>query len=247
MSTPAGWYPDPAEPSQARWWNGSGWSDQTAPRSAVAGGGAPVPAPRYGEYAPVPPVTPAPAREAASAALPSWPAATPPVSERAPLTSGLATGTPWIWLSIVAAHLQVVALFFVDWQEYVDMLAAVAADPTMDPNAAPLAEWSLGVTGLGALGLVFVSASVLFAFLDHRALAARGIRRPFPWAFAFLAFVVTLASGVYVIGRTVVVRRQTGGGLAPLWGWIAAEVLVVVVTVGVAMSVVGHVLDAIPA
>ena len=29
MSTPAGWYPDPYDPSQQRWWNGLVWGDQT--------------------------------------------------------------------------------------------------------------------------------------------------------------------------------------------------------------------------
>lgn len=29
MSTPAGWYPDPYDSSQQRWWNGMAWGDQT--------------------------------------------------------------------------------------------------------------------------------------------------------------------------------------------------------------------------
>lgn len=35
----AGWYPDPSNPSQQRWWDGSTWGDQTAPgaRSPQAG------------------------------------------------------------------------------------------------------------------------------------------------------------------------------------------------------------------
>ena len=57
---------------------------------------------------------------------------------------------------------------------------------------------------------------------DARALRRRGIERPFGWGWAVLVFVATL--GVYIVGRTVVVRRRTGRGWAPLWGWLAALV-----------------------
>ena len=46
MSTPAGWYPDPQDGSQERWWNGSGWSDSWQPRAGVPGT---PPAPAYGQ------------------------------------------------------------------------------------------------------------------------------------------------------------------------------------------------------
>jgi uncharacterized protein YbjQ (UPF0145 family) len=36
---PAGWYPDPADPAQQRWWNGTAWTDQTT--AAASGGGSP--------------------------------------------------------------------------------------------------------------------------------------------------------------------------------------------------------------
>ena len=38
QSTPAGWYPDPQNPAQQRYWDGSAWSESTAP----AVGSAPV-------------------------------------------------------------------------------------------------------------------------------------------------------------------------------------------------------------
>ncbi|MBF6227139.1 DUF2510 domain-containing protein [Nocardia abscessus] len=28
---PAHWYPDPADPDTLRWWNGSSWTEHTAP------------------------------------------------------------------------------------------------------------------------------------------------------------------------------------------------------------------------
>ena len=39
--TPAGWYPDPNDAGQQRYWDGSEWTDQTAPREGGVGGGAP--------------------------------------------------------------------------------------------------------------------------------------------------------------------------------------------------------------
>lgn len=244
MSTPAGWYPDPAEPSQARWWDGSGWTGQTAPRSAVAGLGEPVPAPRYGEYAPVPPVaSPFTSEQTpASAGLPAWPSAAPSVAATAPQKPGLDTNTPWIWLSIIVAHLQILTLFFVDWTGYIDATLLMESDPTA--GAAAVTEWTAGIAGISLLGYVSVAAAIVFAWLDYRALAARGIQKPFHWAFAFFVLLITI--GVYVIGRTVVVRRQTGKGLAPLWGWIAVTVLVIVITVGFMVSLVGQLLAAIP-
>ena len=43
QSTPAGWYPDPQNPGQQRYWDGNAWSEATQP----LGGGAPAPA--YGQ------------------------------------------------------------------------------------------------------------------------------------------------------------------------------------------------------
>lgn len=36
MSTSPGWYPDPADPSSHRWWDGSSWSAQTRPVAQAA-------------------------------------------------------------------------------------------------------------------------------------------------------------------------------------------------------------------
>ena len=41
-STPPGWYPDPSNPAQQRYWDGTAWSDATAPGAAAAA------APSYG-------------------------------------------------------------------------------------------------------------------------------------------------------------------------------------------------------
>jgi uncharacterized RDD family membrane protein YckC len=41
QSTPAGWYPDPQNPGQQRYWDGTTWSESTQP----SGAGVPAPAP----------------------------------------------------------------------------------------------------------------------------------------------------------------------------------------------------------
>ncbi|WP_158000065.1 hypothetical protein [Salinibacterium sp. PAMC 21357] len=43
---------------------------------------------------------------------------------------------------------------------------------------------------------------------------------------------------VYVIGRSVVVRSRTGQGLAPLWVWIATQVLGIIVTIAFIVNIV---------
>ena len=43
QSTPAGWYPDPQNPGQQRYWDGAAWSEATQPGAAAA------PAAGYGQ------------------------------------------------------------------------------------------------------------------------------------------------------------------------------------------------------
>lgn len=243
MSTPAGWYPDPAEPSQARWWDGQNWSGQTAPRAAIATPGESMPAPRYGEYAPAPPVVSTPQDAASSYTLPAWPSAAPVAPQTAPV-QGLDTSTPWIWLSILVAHLPVLFIFLIDWDGYFEIVLSLQTGSDVTAATAAMTEWMAGLTGISLMSYVCMGASIVFAWLDHRALVARGIRKPFHWAFAFLALVVSI--GVYIIGRTVVVKRQTGKGMGPLWGWIAATVLVIVISIAFVSAAVDRALEMIP-
>ena len=83
--TPAGWYDDPEQPGQQRYWDGDAWTEQRAP-------GAPAPA------APPPPAAPA----ASAAPTP------PPAASMAPPTAPPMAAPPkksnkvlWIVLGIV--------------------------------------------------------------------------------------------------------------------------------------------------
>ena len=117
------------------------------------------------------------------------------------------------------------ALFLFDWTTYVQESIYASAFPEQAPY---LASSSLVVTaGTSAFSFVVIALTVLFSFLDWRQLRARGIQKPFHWAWSFTVLAIS-SVGVYVIGRAVVLRRQTGKGLGPVWGWIAVTLVTII-------------------
>lgn len=219
-----GWYPDPTDPSRVRWWDGSYWGQQSAPAGASAASPAPA------EPAPPAPAEPAPAYTAQAApSVTPWPSAAPAVARTGPSAPGAATDTIWIYLAIIAGTLPMFTIFLMDWDGYLDVMVEMSGRPSADAGSA-MVSWVGGILLITLLSYVFLGLSVLFAWLDWRELRRRGIDKPFHWAFAFFALIVTI--GVYVIGRTVVVKRETGKGLTALWVWIGVTVLgFVVITV----------------
>jgi len=125
--------------------------------------------------------------------------------------------TIWIWLIVALPIVQAIPLFFIDWTAFVD---ASLADPT------GLGAYSLLLSpayiALVILSWVGTGLTIWFAYRDWRELKERGVPQPFHWAWIFLVFAVSYA--VYTIGRSVVVKRRTGGGSAPLWITIATIV-----------------------
>jgi hypothetical protein len=81
---------------------------------------------------------------------------------------------------------------------------AVVADPVLLVNL--------------VLSVALVTIEVLLAVSDRRELIRRGVMRPMHPAWAILDV-------VYVVGRSVVVRREVRGSLLPLWAWIATTVI----------------------
>ncbi|HKU11983.1 MAG TPA: hypothetical protein VJQ61_12280, partial [Sinomonas sp.] len=80
------------------------------------------------------------------------------------------------------------------------------------------------------MGLLSYVLCLGFAYVDWKKLGSEGVVRPFNWAWAFLA------PAVYVIGRSVVVRKVARPrGLAPVWAVIATAAIAVVV-VGIKMA-----------
>lgn len=77
----------------------------------------------------------------------------------------------------------------------------------------------------------------MFAVLDRKWLLRHGYDRPFHWAWAFLGV-------VYPIGRSVIVRRRAGRGIAPMWASIAILALSIIVSIVVAVAVFNAVFQA---
>jgi hypothetical protein len=124
--------------------------------------------------------------------------------------------TPFIWLMVLLPVVSILVLLFWDIDAYLNSVLVSADDP--------FAQYSNpGYLVLQGTSLLLYALSVLFAFLDRRVLLQRGFDRPFHWAWTFLG------SGVYVIGRSVIVRRRSGKGLLPIWVLIGVFVVSLVV------------------
>ncbi len=264
----AGWYADPQDAAQLRWWDGAQWSDHTAPvpqPAAVAPVAVPVLAgplptvPKYGEMAD--PATQAAAAQPVSAqpvsaqpgaaqpfvapsytAQPTAPSHTaqPTAAQPYPTQSYAAQpyaaqpygmtmtqgrvpeGTPtanWlIWAYTLLPLLSVLTLFAWDFEGY--MLAAMA-----DPLAADSMLLDPGYLLLSVGSWVLAAAMITLSLFDWRLLVQQGYSRRFHWAWSILSNLV------YVIGRSVVVKRQAGRGLAPMWATLAVSLLSLVLII----------------
>jgi hypothetical protein len=138
-------------------------------------------------------------------------------SKRRPLLPpGMPTSTPFLW-----ALLWLSALFLI-----LDIVVKSLHGYTIGPDGAPLAdpdlELSLGDLIVGGVAWPTCAASVVMAYLDWRKLKRLGVVRPFHWAWGFLP-------NIYVIGRTVVVRKAVpGSSIAPIMIAIGLSIVNVV-------------------
>ena len=214
-NVPAGWYPDPRDSSWQRWWDGVGWTEHAVP----AASGSVQPVQTYAAQYPRAPAAPS-----------------------TPLRPDIQTNTVWIWLVVLLPLVMLPTIFLIDWRGYLESSLDMSSLDTANPML-PSVGMTLTSVGLGIAGFVVAGIGVLFAWLDWRELKRRGIQKPFHWAWAFLALVVT--NGVYVIGRGVILRRQTGKGLAPVWVWIAVSALSLIVGVVYVGMIMGEMFDII--
>lgn len=158
-----------------------------------------------------------------------------PASElRAP--AGTPTGTVWIWLIAILPVIQALPTIPL-LARMGDVMRTVGAG--VDPSGTPMSDEATRQIVFASLDLVvpalwltliaylLTGAAVLFGGLDWRELRRRGVPKPFHWAWGFFAFT---GAGVlvYLIGRSVVVRRRTGSGLAPLWTGVAVNVVLAI-------------------
>jgi hypothetical protein len=142
------------------------------------------------------------------------PPAQPPLGEHP------AIYTPFIWIIALLPLLSAIAL------AAVDMRVMIVRPSQLDSMMAPTMLGSPMYVVVSLLGWVIYGVSVWMAYLDWRALGRIGIVNPFHWAWAFLTGVV------YVIGRSIVVRRRIGGGaLIPIWVIAGVYVLTFIITI----------------
>ncbi|WP_158861786.1 DUF2510 domain-containing protein [Leifsonia sp. AG29] len=144
------------------------------------------------------------------------------------LEPGAGLYSPWIWIAAVLPIVGPSLLFLALPSGNLRHLLATATPRPGDVFALMSGPALLATSLVSWLAIAF---AVVCAWLDYRWLQQRGMRRPFPWAFAFIGVVFNpLGHLVYVIGRSVVVRRAAGGrgGLAPIWVAVAAQILALV-------------------
>ena len=131
---------------------------------------------------------------------------------------------PFIWALVLLPLVSL--LLLLTWQPEFRTITTRQGTTTIDP----MSMYTPGYFLLQASGLIVYGVSVLMAYLDHRRLARSGVVRPFHWAWCFLS------PAVYVIGRTVIVRKVAPGrGMGPVWALIGMVVLSLIVA-GIKMA-----------
>ncbi|BCW07658.1 DUF2510 domain-containing protein [Arthrobacter sp. NtRootA1] len=172
-STPAGWYPDPSEPRQMRWWDGFQWTPHLAPATA--------------QFMPL---------------------------QRVLISNATPVYNPFIWAMLILPLLSLGLLL--TWQPNFHYITTRQGATTFDPTSI----YTPGYFMLQISGFLIWALCVLCAYFDYQRLARSGVIRPFHWAWCFLS------PTVYIIGRTVIVRKVAPGrGMAPIWAMIGTIVL----------------------
>jgi hypothetical protein len=143
--------------------------------------------------------------------------------------------TVWIW---ILALLPLVSLIEIPLLNYGAIFRASLAHP-QDPTSMYTPAYLQTQLVLDLVGLVILAINVVLAVVDQRALKRAGVPKTFPWGWGFL-------SGVYVIGRSVIVRRRVGRGIAPMWVWISVLVVSGIYAITVVSSAIASVLPQIP-
>jgi hypothetical protein len=162
---------------------------------------------------------------------------TPAVALRAP--EGVKPGTVWFWLLAIGAPV-LTLLELVPTSIYLSQL--IAGDVT-NPATIAANEFNSAYLLVALSGWFIYAVCIVFGWLDWRELKARGVPRPFHWAWSFFVLAVGWPA-VYVIGRTVIVKRRTGSGMAPLWVFIGLEVVTFVVTIVVVVTAISQFVSA---
>jgi len=133
--------------------------------------------------------------------------------------SSLKVSNVFVWVLSFIPLLSLFTILTFDYTGYMH-------DSMTQGTTGRLAMFSPGYLILQASSFGLYLLSALVAFLDWRVLKRIGLQRPFHFAWVFLS------AGVYVIGRAIIARRRSGKGFAPMWVWVAVEVVVAVLVFG---------------
>ncbi|WP_378144953.1 DUF2510 domain-containing protein [Cnuibacter sp. UC19_7] len=142
----------------------------------------------------------------------------------AKVAPGTPVYTPWIWLIVLLPLVSYALLPWVFGETIAQMKNVMTST---DYGTTSSFSMSMGPANLVTqlIGWVIWGVTVLFAWLDYRTLRMRGFVRPFHWAFAFIP------APVYPIGRSIVARRRSGRGMAPLWVTVGMFALGLIVSI----------------
>ncbi|WP_284975467.1 DUF2510 domain-containing protein [Arthrobacter sp. efr-133-TYG-104] len=210
-TTPAGWYPDPADPRQVRWWDGQAWTAHLRPAAPQPGQFQPGPYQQPGQFqqGPYPQGQFQPGQYHQG---PYQPARY--VQPRTQLSEQTPVYNPFIW---VITFLPLVSVLLLStWQPQFRYITTRQGVHTIDP----LSMYTPGYFVTLIFGLLAWGLMVFLAYLDHQRLLKIGVVRPFHWAWAFLN------GAVYVVGRSVIVHKVAPKrGLLPVWALIAVYVV----------------------
>lgn len=231
---PAGWYPDPSGAQQLRWWDGTQWTAHYAPLAGAAQAQQPVQPQPVQAQQPVYAQQPAYTQHPGYAQQPAYGQTYAPVRPR--LADGARIYNVYIWLVVALPFVSLVLLPF--YQPHFDVVATEHGYTSYGNPFGIFGPMYFAIVGVGFLAYAL---SVVFAWLDYRELERIGVVRPFHWAWTFLSALV------YVIGRSVIVRRVAPGrGLTPIWVTIGLYVLSLIVTIAWTVSFVSTMVHDMP-
>jgi hypothetical protein len=187
-ATPPAWYPDPADATRLRWWDGGQWTAHLHDPSVAQH-----------------PVV-----------------STPTVGPQTPVYNG------FIWAIVLLPLLSSIAFLTFDMNAYA--IRSLSGERGV----------SLATVPYSLIGWAIYLVIPLLAYFDRRRLQRDGYVRPFHWAWAFLN------SAVYVIGRSVVVKRRSGRGVAPIWIWAAVVLVSIAIAVIKTAGAVATIVSTVP-
>jgi len=153
---------------------------------------------------------------------------------RAP--EGTSPYTPFVW---ALAFLPAITLVF-DLIYYF-VLGGLAADLESAQTGAESGFAAIDLVR-GVVTWIVIALTVVLALLDYRALRESGLPKPFHWAWSFF---ILISAPVYLIGRSVIVRRRTGTGLNPMFVNLGILVVSFILSVIVVVIITSSVFDSV--